>query len=349
MNNKLSLVFCCYNVSQYIDGIYNWLNEQPYKDIEVIFIEDFATDDTKQKLYSIAHDSRIKIIENKKNLGLSESRNVGIRNATGDYIGFPDPDDLFDLSWLIEVNKVICTYYPDVIITAMREEYEKNGIIEYTKNIKSRYSGLYLINDVDVILNLEKTMLFGYMNNKFYKREILTESNYLCKTMALKEDFDFNINVFRFAKNFFILNQPYYFYKKRVDGNSLTSKFVTNYFEIHLQCLIQFKKLIEDKSQITEEVENLLFNRFVRYLVSAIERNGDKNSGLSFFEQNAWIKRTLKRPECVQFYKGKNSLTGAKKVLAFMLNKNISLFLLFISKGVGFFKKRYPIMFAKVK
>ena len=39
-NIKLSLIFCCYNVSKYLDEIYKWLCEQPYQNIEVIFVED---------------------------------------------------------------------------------------------------------------------------------------------------------------------------------------------------------------------------------------------------------------------------------------------------------------------
>ena len=82
-NIKLSLIFCCYNVSKYLDEVYKWLCEQPYQNIEVIFVEDCATDDTKEKLLSLIQDPRMRIIENAKNLGLSESRNVGLKYATG--------------------------------------------------------------------------------------------------------------------------------------------------------------------------------------------------------------------------------------------------------------------------
>ena len=114
---KLSLIFCCYNVSKYLDGIYKWLCEQPYQNIEVIFVEDCATDDTKERLFSLVHDPRMKIVENPRNLGLSESRNIGLKHATGDYVGFPDPDDQFDANWLLEIadiaknNNINCNYY----------------------------------------------------------------------------------------------------------------------------------------------------------------------------------------------------------------------------------------------
>ena len=42
------------------------------------------------------NDSRIKIVNNDKNCGLSYSRAMGILNSTGEYIMFLDPDDLFE-------------------------------------------------------------------------------------------------------------------------------------------------------------------------------------------------------------------------------------------------------------
>ena len=138
-NIKLSLIFCCYNVSKYLDEIYKWLCEQPYQNIEVIFVEDCATDDTKEKLFSLIQHPRMRIIENAKNSGLSESRNVGLKYATGDYVGFPDPDDIFELNWLSEIAKIAEEYSPKVIITGMREDYENNDKLDCSKNIISSY------------------------------------------------------------------------------------------------------------------------------------------------------------------------------------------------------------------
>lgn len=348
---KLSLVFCCYNVSRYLDGIYKWLCEQPYQNIEVIFVEDCATDDTKEKLFSLVHDSRMIIIENSKNLGLSESRNVGLRYATGEYVGFPDPDDQFDTNWLVEIADIISNTHSSVIITGMREDYETNGKIEFSKNVVSQFSGLVTSNHIfDALVDLEQTFLLGYMNNKFYNREFLIKNNFSCKSLALKEDFEFNINIFNKLNSFYILNKPYYFYKKRTNGNTLTAKFVSEYWDIHIDTLIQFKSLLERyHSNLPKQAEVLLVNRFVRYFLSAIERNTNISANMSFLEQCKWINLALSNKKYNYFLQRLELLPGRMKFVKYFLNVNSSFFLAMLGNIIRYLKSNFPIFFAKLK
>ena len=81
-NIKISLIFACYNVSQYLQELYQLVITQPYQNIEIIFVEDCSTDNTKEILRSFT-DERVKLIENSKNQGAAISRNIGITCATG--------------------------------------------------------------------------------------------------------------------------------------------------------------------------------------------------------------------------------------------------------------------------
>lgn len=348
---KLSLVFCCYNVSRYLDGIYKWLCEQPYQNIEVIFVEDCATDDTKEKLFSLVHDSRMRIIENSKNLGLSESRNVGLRYATGEYVGFPDPDDQFDTNWLVEIADIISNTHSSVIITGMREDYETNGKIEFSKNVVSQFSGLVTSNHIfDALVDLEQTFLLGYMNNKFYNREFLIKNNFSCKSLALKEDFEFNINVFNKLNSFYILNKPYYFYKKRTNGNTLTAKFVPEYWDIHIDTLIQFKSLLERyHSNLPKQAEVLLLNRFVRYFLSAIERNTNKASCLTFCNQKQWVQSVLSDSKYSYFLERLNLITGKMKLIKPVFSTKFAWLFVILGNTIKYLKANFPIVFAKLK
>lgn len=55
----------------------------------------------------------------------------------------------------------------------MQERYEIDGKLSYTKNIVSEFEGLIKTNFNPVLVNLEETFLFGYTNNKFYKKKLL--------------------------------------------------------------------------------------------------------------------------------------------------------------------------------
>lgn len=349
MNNiKITLIFACYNVSQYLKELYQLLMKQPYKNIEIIFVEDCSTDNTKEILKTFK-DNRVKLIENPHNQGAAISRNIGINHSTGDYIWFPDPDDLFNENLIPEVVDIIEEYNPSVVMCGMKEEYEINGKLEYTKDIASLYSGHIKDNFVDVLINLEETFLFGYTNNKFYKSSLILQNKIKNKPLALKEDFDFNIQFFSLVNDFYILNKPYYFYKKRNNG-SLTNKFVKEYFDIHIDTLFQFRKLLEIyQGNIPQKAEMLLVNRFIRYFFSAIERNSNKKSGLTLCNQKEWIDSVLSNKRYSCFLDNLNLLSGKVKLIRYIFLTNLSWLLVIFGNLIKCLKSNLPIVFARLK
>ena len=93
-NRKVSIIIPVFNVEKYISKCLQSVLNQTYVFLEVIIVNDGSTDDS----YNICKefekkDERIKLLS-KKNGGLSDARNFGIKNATGDYIFFLDSDDL---------------------------------------------------------------------------------------------------------------------------------------------------------------------------------------------------------------------------------------------------------------
>ncbi|MDO4626297.1 MAG: glycosyltransferase family 2 protein [Pasteurellaceae bacterium] len=348
MNNpKISLIFACYNVSQYLQELYRLLISQPYQNIEIIFVEDCSPDNTLEILESFT-DSRIKLIKNEKNQGAAISRNIGISHATGEYIWFPDPDDLFNVNLISESADILKTYSPSVLICGMREEYELNGKLEYTKDIISLFSGKINNNFSDVLVDLEKTFLFGYTNNKFYNSSIVLQNNLRNKPLALKEDFEFNIQFFSLINDFYILNKPYYFYKKRNNG-SLTNKFVKEYFDIHMDSIFQFKKLMENKYGMNKNVESILVNRFVRYFLSAAERNANPASGLTLTEQNKWTYMVLSNQKYHYFLSNLDLLVGRMRVLRHFLSARYSWVIVLFGNSMKYLKSGLPVLFAKLK
>ena len=72
---------------------------QSYRNVEIIVINDFSQDDTDLIVPAFIKqnklEDRVKYLKNTKNLGNAETRNVGIRNASGQYIAFLDDDDIW--------------------------------------------------------------------------------------------------------------------------------------------------------------------------------------------------------------------------------------------------------------
>lgn len=89
----VSIVVPVYNVERYLERCIESIINQTYRNLEIILVDDGSTDSSSEicDLYK-SKDERI-IVFHKKNEGLSSARNLGLRNATGDYISFIDSDD----------------------------------------------------------------------------------------------------------------------------------------------------------------------------------------------------------------------------------------------------------------
>ena len=96
MNKPLvSVVIGVYNEEDYLKETIDSILNQTLADFEFIIIDDGSEDKTQNILNEYKKiDCRIKLISNRKNLGISKSTNIGIKNAEGKYIAIMDAGDL---------------------------------------------------------------------------------------------------------------------------------------------------------------------------------------------------------------------------------------------------------------
>ena len=94
---KVSIIMPAYNAEKYIEeAIYSVL-AQTHKEWELIIIDDCSSDNTEQiVLKYVSKDTRIRYLKNPVNLGVSKSRNLGIKKSKNDWIAFLDSDDCWE-------------------------------------------------------------------------------------------------------------------------------------------------------------------------------------------------------------------------------------------------------------
>lgn len=127
---KFSVIMPAYNVEDYIKRSIDSVLNQSMKDFELIVVNDGSTDNTK----SICEEYSNKVtLINKKNGGLSDARNVGVKEAIGEYIIFIDSDDYWDKDLLKEISKSLDNN-PDIVRFQIRTVDEKNNQIDYKES-----------------------------------------------------------------------------------------------------------------------------------------------------------------------------------------------------------------------
>jgi len=95
----VSIIIPCYNYGQYIEKCIQSVLNQTYKSIEVIVVDNGSTDDSLEKIRTFSHDSRVAIIELKKNIppgsGTNSAFRIAFNKSNGNYIGILYADDWY--------------------------------------------------------------------------------------------------------------------------------------------------------------------------------------------------------------------------------------------------------------
>ena len=115
-SNLFSLVLPTFNVERYVERCLRSLQNQTFKDFEMIFVDDCGEDSSIEIISSYAEDDeRIRIISNEQNMGTYHARRVGVEQAKGEYIIFIDPDDQLDSQFLGVLAEQVTNHSPEII------------------------------------------------------------------------------------------------------------------------------------------------------------------------------------------------------------------------------------------
>ena len=146
-----SIIIPCYNGANTIQRTISSILEQSYNNYEVIIVNDASTDDSLEIIKRhVANDSRFKILNLKKNLGLSGARNSGLQSVCGKYICFLDADDWWPSKKLEEYLKFFNEGY-DLLYSNYTRINAQTGKKKYIKVIRHiKYKHLLANNPIPV-------------------------------------------------------------------------------------------------------------------------------------------------------------------------------------------------------
>lgn len=132
--SKVSVIVPVYNAEKYLREAIESVLNQTYTDFELLLINDRSTDKSREicEEYS-KKDERIILLENDtENHGPGPTRNIGLDNATGDFIYFMDADDWIDKSLLeICIDRMRETNADIVQVGVEYEQEDGNSSFEY--------------------------------------------------------------------------------------------------------------------------------------------------------------------------------------------------------------------------
>lgn len=232
-NELISIIVPVYNVEQYLEKCVDSIINQKYKNLEIILIDDGATDSSGKLCDELAKiDNRIKVYH-KENGGLSDARNYGVERATGDYIGFVDSDDYIDSEMYEELYEAIKKENVDVVECNLKIIYP-DRVELFTEQ---KYYNVYTKQEyLEEYLKIEK--IFGSACVRLIKSDIAKKLKF--PVGKLYEDTYYAYDLIEKVDRYVIMNNPYYNYLMR--ENSITNtKFNPRIFDL-IEIVEKFRK-----------------------------------------------------------------------------------------------------------
>lgn len=213
MRPMVSIIVPIYNAEQYLRRCVDSILNQEYTDFELLLVNDGSTDASGDICEEYGdRDPRVIVIQ-KENTGVSDSRNRALDRARGKYLQFLDSDDWITPDATRLFVRAAEEYGCDMVISdfyrVVGERLSTKGDIEEEGVLtREEFAAHMMENPAD--------FYYGVLWNKLYRRNIVEKHNLRMDTdINWCEDFMFNLEYIRYAKVFYALHAPIYYYVKR--------------------------------------------------------------------------------------------------------------------------------------
>lgn len=252
---KISIIITEKNCKKYLKICLDSVLNQTYKNYEVIIVDD-ASEEKLENINDFAEN--IKYIYLEEGMGPGGARNIGLQQATGEYICFLDSDDWWDLSYLEQAVQILSVNKADIGMMGLVRNYD-------TQSIKPVYKCFY-----DRVYNMTGEIAFKIMTyqydmgvkiipaatNKFYKKSFLEKNKLIFLEKIYFEDLPFNFRAVRLAKMVTCIPNSFYHHYRR------NGSIVQSFSEKNLNDLVTVFKQIRNDLKVENVYELYMLNYY---------------------------------------------------------------------------------------
>lgn len=234
----VSIIVPVYNAQAHIARCIESIRKQTYQNLEIILLNDGSNDVSLPVCQMYAEvDERIVLVD-KKNSGVSATRNLGLRLAKGDYLQFADSDDYLQPDATRRMVEKAQEYSADMVIAYYNridppsEKAEKlleklsgrkadSALVPETPNLPDTVTPYGFLPEgfltkqqfAQGLMQEPASFYYGVMWNKLYRAGIIREHDLQCsQELSWSEDFLFNLLFIEYAERFYSLTEPVYNY-----------------------------------------------------------------------------------------------------------------------------------------
>lgn len=260
---KLSIIVPAYNAEKYIERCIESLVTQdlPPTEYEIIVINDGSTDQTLNLLNTICEKYNFIHSYTTSNSGLSATRNLGIMNATGEYILFVDSDDTIRTNCLRSIYEEACNNQLDMMLMNYQKIFPDSSTAllgSSSYHIESNNEKVVSGKDF-VVRRSYPPMIWAYA----YRRTFISNNNLSFLSIG-HEDEEFTPKAIYLAQR--IKYYPLTFYNYFQNSESYMNSYKeSNFYDMitAMHSLNQFKLAHQKEINLTAYLDNHIANRLL--------------------------------------------------------------------------------------
>lgn len=287
---KISVIIPCYNAENFIEKCLNSITTQTLNDIEIIVINDGSTDKSLDIINKHKNKNKLQIID-KKNEGASQTRNLGLEIANGEYIYFVDADDYLENEFVLEkvYNECKKNNLDILVFDYFKDNNDNKEYINFLKGDPIFSRETYLIG-------LIKERYWGGMCNKIIKKTLFIDNSIkFPKNIFLREDLITSCKLFYFANKIEKLEEPLYNYvihknqgtktlsKEKAYSDEYDLYFELEFFFTTKEDVVEIKRILDLRKWnfyyhiLRKEYKNLKIHKKIKKIINNSEKKYSEN------------------------------------------------------------------------
>ena len=285
-NFLISIVIPVYNAEKYLGGCLNSIQNQTYKNFEVILVNDGSIDNSESICKSFVEaDTRFRYYL-KGNGGASSARNFGLDNVTGDYVTFIDADDWVEENHLEVLINNIKENNSDMAVSSIKKFDNSNNFYFRVYSNEEKYLLNYnKLNRVEFLVILPKLIpannSYKVAVSKLFKKELVTDVRF-DESIVYGEDLEFFFKIYNNINSISYIDEVTYVYRLHDERSS--SKFGQLHMEQELAIYKKMYERIEELGLPTIHYVNTLRN-LLDYRKDYLDNRDLYNEYVEFLEK----------------------------------------------------------------
>ena len=270
---KLSIITTIYKAENDLPRLLDSMMAQTSEELEFFLIDNGSPDKCGEICREYAkRDKRFTVYTIEQNVGYIRARNIGMKECSGDYIGFCDSDDYLEVGGYDRAIQKIKENDCDLYITSYRTVLDNGQII----NNMPYDIGLYQKEDIKSVILPQafgyidgKNALHGFAWKQIFKRSLILDNGFtFLPELQPYEDQIFNIDVINKCNRIYIDDNILYNYI--VNQQSITAKLITNFnAEAEWNRIVLFWKEKQNRAIEAEHIE-ACSNQVLSFIYSLI-------------------------------------------------------------------------------